>query len=295
MGLLEQIKDGAILERENISFVADSGGTGTVSLGSVYSILSVQTTIPCRLRLYDTQASRDDATETSRTFGNTNIPNNIALIGDFSMSAAGLYTIDPMLYGFSDNVSTRLTYYRVDPAGITPSITINRFLLDDRNIVPNILNSYDIDNRRTLPVISAELAYAGLSSGSIFNTQIPTTYLIASASLTASGQIARLRLYNNSSSINIASEKTRPFSTEPSQSIGLITDMVLTASAGTTYFSPKIIGSNLQNMGTNLQITKTSNELIAGENELYYILENVNVGSPAVWMGVELNVYSLED
>lgn len=295
MGLLEQTKAGAVLKRENISFVADVGGTGNVSLGSVYSILSVQTTIPCRLRLYDTQASRDDGTETSRAFGDLNVPNNISLIGDFSMSLAGAYAIDPMLYGVSDNVSTRLVYYRVDPAGITPTITLKRFLLDDRNIVPNVLTPYDVDNRRTLPVISDELEPLELSSGSLINPQIPTTYLLISASLTASGQIARLRLYNNSSSINDVSEKARPFATEPAQSIGLITDLVLTSSAGITYFNPKIVGTNLQNMGTNLQITKTNNQLIAGENELYYILENVNSSGGAVWIGAELNVYSLED
>lgn len=295
MGLFEQIKAGAVLRRENISFVANVGGSGSVSLGSVYSIMSIQSTLPCRLRLYDTEASRDDSTESSRTFGNTNVPNNITLIGDFSMSLEGNYPIDPMLYGVSDDLSTRLVYYKVDPAGITPTITIKRFLLDDRDIVPNVLTSYDIDNRRTLPVISAQLSPSGLSSGSLINSEIPTTYLLISASLTASGQIARLRLYNNSSSINNTSEKTRPFATEPAQSIGLITDLVLTSSAGITYFNPKIVGSNLQNMGTNLQITKTSNEFISGENELYYILENVNSSGGAVWIGAQLNVYSLED
>lgn len=297
MGLVEQLRDGAVLERENISFVADAGGTGTVPLGSVYAILSIQTTAPCRLRLYDTLASRDDATEAGRTFGDTNIPDSIALVGDFSMSAVGLYTVDPLLYGAAENLTTRLSYYRINPPGATPNITIKRFLLDDRDILPNIEKAYDIDNRRTLPVISAEIADTEFDSGSLSNYQIPVTYLLVSASLTASNQVARLRLYNNSSSINNVTEQSRPFSTEPSRSIGLITDMILdsTSTLGPAYFSPKIIGSNLQNMGTNLQITKVSNELIAGKNELYYILENINVGSPAEWVGVELNVYSLED
>lgn len=295
MGLFEQIKDGAVLKRENIAFSADVGGTGTVALGSVYALLSIQTTAPCRLRLYDTQASRDDATESSRTFGDTNIPNNIALVADISMSAVGTYTIDPVLYGATDDVTTKLSYYRVNPPGITPSIVIKRFLLDDRNIVPNPQASYEIDNRRTLPAISETLAYAQSGSGSISNSIIPTTYLLISASLTNSNQIARLRLYNQSSSINNESEKTRLFAIEPSQSIGLIVDMILSSSVNPTYFVPKIIGSNLQNVGTNLQIAKINNSLIAGEKELYYILENVEVGSPSETIEVKLNVYSLEE
>lgn len=294
MGLFEQIKDGAVLKRENVSFIASAGGTGTVPLGSVYALLSIQTTVPCRFRLYDKQSSRDDATEQSRVFGDTNIPDSIALVTDISMSTAGTYTIDPILYGVSDDLTNRLSYYRINPTGITPTITLTRFLLDDRNIVPNIQNSYDVDNRRNLPAISAVLAYNQLDSGSISNSQIPTTYILVSASLTNSGQIARLRLYNQSSSINNTSEKTRPFATEPSASVGLIVDAILNSGV-TTHFVPKIIGSNIENIGTNLQLAKANSDLISGEKKLYYILENVEPSSPSETIEVKLNVYSLEE
>lgn len=294
MGLLEQIKDGASLKRENISFIASAGGTGTVQLGSVYALLSIQTTEPCRFRLYDKEASRDDGTESSRVFGDTNIPDSIALVADISMSVAGTYTIDPVLYGATEDLLTKFSYYRINPTGITPLITLKRFLLDDRNIVPNIQNSYSVDNRRTLPAISATLAYNELASGSITNTDIPTTYLLISASLTTSNQIARLRLYNQSGSINNTNEKTRSFVTEASASVGLIVDAVLNSGV-VTHFVPKIVGSNIENIGTNLQITRTNNELILGEKKLYYILENIEPGSPSEAMEVKLNVYSLEE
>jgi uncharacterized delta-60 repeat protein len=60
-----------------------------------------------------------------------------------------------------------------------------------------------------------------------------------------------------------------------------------------TYFSPKIIGANLNTMGTNLNVTRESNTLIEGNSEIYYILENL--GTSTQQITASLYTYSLED
>jgi hypothetical protein len=65
------------------------------------------------------------------------------------------------------------------------------------------------------------------------------------------------------------------------------------SSSQVTYFVPKIIGANLQNAGADLNITRTDRNKMAGNNELYYILQNVSSVSSAVT--TSLHVFSLED
>lgn len=288
MGLEQYIRAGAVLDRSFISLQTNVTGSGSVDLGSAYVLLSISTTAPCRLRLYDMSQSLEDTTERSRAFINTNVPDNIALIGDFSMSVAGTYTIDPVLYGMVNRTDNRLTYYRVNntQSGAFPNITFNRYKLEDAPV--------STQNRKTLPLINGFINSSSIVTGSISSTNIPRTYILVSASVSGSSTRARLRLYTTSASLSNQTELSRSFSTESSNTSQLIVDMILSGSQ-TTYFVPKIIGANLQNMGTNLNVTRTSQENIMGRNELYYILQNVSTQSIQQNISASVHVFALED
>lgn len=288
MGLEQYIRAGAILDRSFISLQTNITGSGSVDLGSAYVLLSVATTAPCRLRLYDISQSLENATEKSRAFIDTNVPASIALVGDFSMSVAGNYTIDPVLYSVVGRSDNRLTYYKVDntQSGVFPNITFNRYKLEDAPI--------STLNRKTFPQIAAFITTASIVTGSITSTNIPRTYILVSASVSGSDNRARLRLYTTSASLSNQTELSRSFATESSNTSQLIVDMVLSGSE-VTYFVPKIIGANLQNMGTNLNFTRTSQENIMGENELYYVLQNVSTAVTQQNISASVHVFALED
>jgi hypothetical protein len=287
MGLAEYIREGARLERQVITLQGNISGSGSIDLGSAYILLSLNTTSPCRLRLYDNSASLVNTGERNRVFGNTSISASTALIGDFSMSRAGLFTVDPALYGVVQNTSNKLTYWRMDNtgSGIPPTIQVTRYLLED----PAFL----ISSRKTLPAITANLAPNQIVSGTISDTNIPTTYLLVSMSLGNSSHVARLRLYNNTSSFSNLSEVSRSFSTESIAS-SLIVDAIVSGSE-TTYFVPKIIGANIQNLGNDLNVIRSNFSLIPGYNELYYILQNVSSSGGTVGISASVHVFSLED
>jgi hypothetical protein len=285
MGLSEQIQAGANLERADVTFTTSVTGVGSASIAPSYAILKIQASSPCRLRLYDNLSSRDEAGEIVRPFGDTNISESVALVGDFSMSAAGQYAVDPVLYAVSADFNNPYTYYRVSPAS---SIDIKVTMYPIEIVAPGV-GAYSLDNRRTLPVITASLSAGATVSGSLASTEIPQTYLLVSAS---ANSLSRLRLYSTTAALSNTQEITRPFSVEPSASFNLIADMILSASK-TTYFSPKIIGANLANMGSNLLLIRGNQALIDGENELYYIIENISA-SP-IQVSASLHVYSLED
>lgn len=288
MGLVEYIKSGASLKRETITLSTNVTGSGSVGLGSSYILLTIETDKPCRLRLYDNSASLYNVTEKNRLFGNTNIPSNIALVGDFSMSKAGTYTIDPALYGVVEETTTKNTYYLVsNNTGSTyPTIKFTRYLLED--------SAVSTDSRRTLPTIIATLSPTQSITGSIYSTQIPQTYLLVSASASGSNTITRIRLYSTANSLTDVTELSRSFATESSATSGLIVDTILSSSQ-TTYFIPKIVGVNLANITQNLNVIKNNTDKITGNNELYYILQNVSSSGGIASMSVSLHVFSLED
>ena len=282
MGLKEYIRSGASLKRSTVTIQTDITGSGSVNLGSSYILLNIETDVPCRFRLYDTSASLYDSTETARQFGDTNVASGIALVGDFSMSAAGTYTIDPVLYGV---IQTASSYYRVD--GVTgpqyPSINLTKYLLEDVN--PSV------NNRKTINLITGSLTVGQLVSGSISNAEIPRTYLFVSASSTNSNGVVRLRMYSTKSPLQDTAEVNRSFATE-SYSRSLLIDAILSGSR-TTYFSPKIIGANLQNLTDDLSVLKGTSLL--GYNEIYYILENLNSTVTPLATTASLHLFSLED
>jgi hypothetical protein len=282
MGLKEYIKLGAKLSRGLVTTQTNVNGSGSVELGSAYALLSIQTTATCRVRLYDNSQSLNDVAEKNRIFGNTNISASTALIGDFTMSA-GTYTIDPVVYGVVNPTDTKLTYYRVDNTASAqyPVLTFNRYLLEDAAISTN--------SRVTLPEITGSLSVGQIISGSIADVQIPKTYLLVSASLNATSTSARVRLYSTPTSIDDVTEKNRGFTTE-SQMNSLIVDAIITGSE-TTYFIPKIIGANLADMGTSLNVLAVPQ----GKSELYYIFQSTAIAGAAQNMTASLHVLSVEN
>jgi len=198
MGLKEQVQAGAKITRDVIT-VTDTVGSGSVALGGSFLILSIESTQPARLRIYDTIQSRDDSTEISRIFGST-VPPTVALVGDYSMSLSNtVYTINPASIGHTNSATTPLTYYRCTPSG--SSFKINRLLIEDTSITPAINTSYTENNRRLIQITPsstiAALAYASGTFTSITSPTVPKTYIMVSASLANSSHMVRFRMYNN--------------------------------------------------------------------------------------------------
>lgn len=292
MGLAEQLRAGAQLERTSTTFTTDVSGVGTVQLSSVYTILSIQSDVPCRLRLYENAASRDNAGEVSRAFNNVFVSSSVALIADFSMSQAGIYSTDPSIFAVTQNLASPDTFYRIEPSSPSAKITLRTFPLEDNTITAAIATPYSVANRRSF-TITTNLAAAELVSGTLADATFPTSYLLVSSSLADNSQRVRLRLYSTTASFGDATERNRPFTTEPSASMDLIVDYILSGS-NLIYFSPKIIGANLANRGNNLLGIQSSQTLLDGKNELYYIMSNEGTGG-TVTMNANLHVYSLED
>jgi hypothetical protein len=288
MGLEEYIRAGAKLERSIVNLATTIVGSGSVDLGSAYLLLNISTTQPCRFRLYDNSQSLADSTERTRAFGNTNIANSVALVGDFSMSVAGTYPIDPSLYGIVQDASSKLSYYRVEntQSGQYPEISFTRYLME----VPTISTA----NRVTFPSITASLNAQQLISGTLSSAGIPRTYLLVSASVSGSSTRTRLRLYSTSEALSNIVEVSRSFATESAANSKLIVDAVLSGSQ-LTYFVPKIAGANLQTMGTDLNTIRTNRTAIMGNNELYFIMQNMATSAGTVSTTASIHVFALED
>lgn len=302
MGLEEHIKAGAQLTRDTIVLTAPTG-SGSIDFGSVFSILKIQTDTPVRFRLYETTGSRDNVVEINRPFGQFISTASISLIGDFSMSAFGTYTITPPVYGVGRNRSSSEVYYRLENDVGQPSVAtlrITRFLIEDKAILPQTGTFYTVDNRRTLLIESPhEMPNLSHISGTL--NLSPKTYMMISASASSSVaspslQQVRLRLYATSSAIDTTTlgltEASRSISTEPSESVMLLVDAYISGS-DTLFFAPKIFGANLETMGDDLIETETSTTKTAGNSEIYYWITN-EAGFSATPI-VKLAVYSLED
>jgi hypothetical protein len=303
MGLLEQIRAGADLVRQVKTFPV--AATGQVELGSAYVILSVQADRPCRLRLYDTEESVSSSQEANRQFGDTNLSSSISLVGDFYITSSGRQSVDPVLYAVANDINSPVTFYRAETltddvfpneSDVRANITLTRFFIEDEEVIPQAGTPYVISNRRTLEFIEPDVPAGNKVQGTLADT--PKTFLLVSASLD-SGQHARLRLYSIEDDIYDTDELNRSFDQAVTSPISLISDVVLSGSNNTIYFSPKTIGANLNTMGGNLllarerQVATNDEPAISGKSEIYYILENLNSSQSTI--SVSLHVYSLED
>lgn len=313
MGLAEHIRAGALLSRTNV-VIADTygSGSGSVNAGGTYGVLGVITSQQCRLRLYDTEESRDDLAEVNRPFGIPLVSASTALIADFSMSGAvtnQLFNVDPVKFGHAKSITDPKMYWRIDPAQQNSQVIVVRNLLEDLNIQPQNNTFYKEPNRRVISASfnSLQPGPGTFASGTIStfdSPTTPTTYMLISASLTGvggtsqPGYVARFRMYASSSALYDTTEKNRAFSTEPSESAYLIVDMIMSGSE-TIHFVPKIFGANLKNMGRDLTLIKDDASKTKGQNEIYYIMENITYlqtpGGSVIDPQVNLYVYALED
>jgi hypothetical protein len=278
MGLSEQLRDGAILERKVIPF---SGTTiHSASFGPAYVILDIEVDNPCRIRFYDDESSLLDIVEETRSFGESTFTTDIGLIADVSMSVAGKYTMDPVLYGAPSGSEEFFTYFRITESvgEIQGNLTI--YPLEDPSIPADIDNPfYKLPNRRTLTFEGPRDTLTGALDGAV------RTYLLIDAT---SSENCRLRIYSNESSLNTQTEIDRPFD-EPitSSDIKLVADMVLEDSEITKFY-PKIVGANLQTMPQNLETIRTNLTAIKSFSDIYYRIEPSTAN-------VEVTIFALED
>jgi hypothetical protein len=290
MGLRQHIAAGAKLDRVTQTFVTNANGSGSITISPAAALLRIQANSTCRLRLYDTQTSLNTVAEISRSYADRNISASVALVADFTMSANVVNFIDPVLYSVPESTVGTL-YYRINPPGVA-TVNLTYYELDDAAIVPTIGTSYTVDNRRPMTITENLSGTTAPVSGTLELATVPKTYLLVSASLNDPSYNVRVRLYRISDTLNDSTELNRPFSTEPSSSAQLIVDMILTGS-NPVYFTPKIIGANLENMGTNLSAIRGNRTQFAGEAELYYVLQNLTV--TPVTASVNLHLFALED
>jgi hypothetical protein len=277
MGLSEQLREGAILERKVIPF---SGTTiGSASFGATYVILDIEVDNPCRIRFYDDESSLVDSIEQTRSFGESTFTTDIALIADVSMSVAGKYTMDPALYGVPSSSEEYSTYFRITETSGDVSGSLTVYTLEDENIVADIENDfYKTPNRRELEFTGDKNILSSIEGA-------PRTYLLVDAT---SDEDCRLRLYADTDSLNNFQEVSRSFEEAVmSSDIKIIADMEL-ISGSITKFYPKIIGANLQTLPINLETIRLSRSAINSFSEIYYRLEPDTAT-------VNLNIYALEN
>jgi len=278
MGLAEHLRDGAVLERRNVPFT----GNGIVStqIGAAYVILGIEVNKPCRVRFYDDQYSVNNSLEQTRSFGDITITTDIGLVADVSMSEAGVYTIDPVLFGVPQNTSSYLTYINITENSEPPANgKLLVYILEDENLQPDENNSfYKIPLRR-------KITFNGSENTLTFTDDLaPKTYLMVDAT---SDTDCRLRLYGKSQSLINQTEVSRSFDQAVMDpSLILLADMLL-ESGSITKFVPKLIGKNIETVPFDLSSIAINRSAIRGFSEIYYRLEPSG--------SVEMNILALED
>ena len=99
------------------SLAPNTSAVGTVTLGKGYRLLTIDTSSPCRVRIYTNEGDRD--ADLSRQFG-TDRPQGVGLMLEF-VSVAGLLAADlsPTVDGFTANGTA---YYSVTNRGLNAQI-----------------------------------------------------------------------------------------------------------------------------------------------------------------------------
>ncbi len=284
MGLNDQILAGATaLKREVITIpITDSRVqyTGSVDLGRVFTLTSIQATKRCRLRLYSDTTSRNDGTELARPFISQSIASNIGLIADINVGTENLFNLAPPLFGVNlDNPISSSIYYTIDSSSgfnlnAGDRITITRFLMED----PSVANLSGVVTHITTIISASALASGSHRTGSI---STPKTYLLYAVEPTAAP--IRLRLYTSQSYGNSVTEISRSFGTEPPSSSGLIADIYMEDVAKTP-MTPILVGRNDNDL--------VSTGLISPDSETYYTITN---GSATGTISSSIYLFSLED
>ena len=99
------------------SLAPNTSAVGTIDLGRGYRLLTIDTSSPCRVRIYTSEGDRD--ADISRQFG-TDRPQGVGLMLEF-VSVAGLLSADlsPTVDGFTANGTA---YYSVTNRGLNAAI-----------------------------------------------------------------------------------------------------------------------------------------------------------------------------
>jgi hypothetical protein len=285
MGLKQQILAGATaLKRENISIPILSSNvqyTGSIDMGRVFAITSVQSSKRCRIRFYTDSGSRNDGTELARPFISQSIPSSIGLITDINLTDEALFILTPPMFGVNlDNPIKSSIYYTIDSSSgfnlnTGDSVTVTRFLMED-TAVSNLVG---VNTHETLIISASALASGSHRTGSISS---PRTYLLYAVEPTVAP--IRLRLYTSQSYRDNVTEISRSFGTEPASSSGLISDFYM-EDASKTPMTPILIGRNDDDL--------ISPDLLTPSDTTYYTITN---GSGAVsTISASVYLFSLED
>jgi hypothetical protein len=278
MGLKEQLNAGATsLKREPLSIISTVTQpvySGSLNLGRTFTITSVQSAIPCRIRLYGDAYSRDEPSEKTRPFISQSIPQDISLITDINLDTTEVFHLHPPVFGANlDNSVSEMIYYTVNTDVISANtITFNRFIMED-SLVANLPNI--ITRKKT--AITGSVSPGGMFSGSI---STPKTYLLLQ--LVPNVSPVRVRLYAGETYRDNITEKNRPFTTEPSSSSGLIADMYIDTTA-TASLTPIILGRNINDILFNSALASSVT---------YYTVTNLSGASD---VSASLHMFSLED
>jgi len=284
MGLKEQILVGSTALKREVITIPITGAavqyTGSVGLGRVFTLTSIQATKRCRVRFYGDTGSRNDGTERARPFISQSIPSTIGLIADINIATENLFNLTPPLFGVNlDNPITSSIYYTIDSASgfnlnAGDRVTITRFLMEDAAVsnLPGVVT-------HTTTIISASaLASGSHRTGSI---STPKTYLLYAVEPTATP--IRLRLYTSQSYGNTVTEISRSFGTEPPSGSGLIADILMEDGAKTP-MTPILVGRNDNDLA--------STGVVPPDAETYYTITN---GSATGTISSSIYLFSLED
>lgn len=282
MGLKEQLNAGSTALKRDTVVLTISGSkpvyTGSFDMGRTFALLEVQTTTPCRVRLYGDQYSRNEPNELTRPFVSYSaVGQDIALIADINLDDTNLFHINPILFGANlDKPTSSSIYYTVNTGSSSPftginSLNFTRFIVED-SLVENLPG---IITRETF-IVSGSLPSGSSITGSI---PTPRTYLLLQ--VTPDTSPIRLRLYASQSYRDLPTEYSRSFDTEPSSSSGILADMYLDVTS-TASLSPIIMGRNATDLlGNTTAIPIT-----------FYTLTN---GSGTSDVSASLYTFSLED
>lgn len=285
MGIKEQITAGSSnLKRDTVQLSV--GGdlpryTGSFTLGRTFSLISVQSPKPCRIRLYGNASSRNNSGELVRPFPSQSIlSSSVALIADIDLNTTDIYHLTPTPFGLNlDNPVSTNIYYTIDTGSANPfgaggnTITFTRFLLED----PAVVNLPGITSRETNIIYATNLPSNASISGSLTT---PRTYLLYSFS--SSINPVRVRLYTREEYMTNPTEAARPFTTDPASGSGLIADIYCTETASLP-MAPVLLGRN----DDDLNVVQDANQIT------YYRLQNLT--SDTYDFTASLGMFSLED
>lgn len=253
MGLLEQSLQQkfkrTITTFQKGATVTVASGSPVQTMGSAYILLNAKVvagSVPCRLRLYADETSRD--VDANRAQGNYNISASVALIADIVLTNTNIINFDPPIIG--NTFSGGQVYYHLSgsPAALSVNVT-----------------SYPIGINQDSNIDRVNLAVSGtlVTSGS-FSTRGtvigPKSFLILSGSATTG---SRLRLYSRPIGEVSLSEISRSFITLVNSGSLLIADLVFDSASFQYPLVPIVEGYTWEN-----------ENYAVGTGQIGYVLEN---------------------